>query len=474
MVRGDRFLAEPLAEMARGALGHAPRVDEDQRRPVQQDQLGDAAVDLLPLVVRHHRRRAASAAARGRGRAAWRSRCRRSRNRRRPSTTAPAPTRKRATSSIGFCVADRPMRTSGRGDDRLQPLERQREVAAALARRDGVDLVDDDGAHGRQHRSPRDRAEQDVQRFGRRHQDVRRLPQALAPLGGRRVAGAHGGADLDVGQAERAQLGADAGERRLEVGADVVRERLQRRDVDDASSRRRGRPARGRRAPGASSAARKAVSVLPEPVGAATSVCRPARIAGQAARLRFGRRGERRAEPAGDGGMEVLRAARTKQKEGRAARDGDGAQEARTRPVSDRPATAAFQVGAGDHSGALTLAPPARRPRPGCRDAAAPRRRSRSPWPLDERRERLRGGLAAGCAGTPIACSITMKRPGRRRTPPTRAASASSCCLTPAATSAFWARNSSTTFGEVGVAQQLGRLQRAASGRGRRRCRGRR
>jgi hypothetical protein len=31
-----------------------------------------------------------------------------------PQATAPAPTRKRATSSIGFCVADRPMRTIGR------------------------------------------------------------------------------------------------------------------------------------------------------------------------------------------------------------------------------------------------------------------------------------------------------------------------------------------------------------------------
>ena len=57
---------------------------------------------------------------------------------------------------------------------------------------------------------------------------------------------------------------------------------------------------------------------------------------------------------------------------------------------------------------------------------------------------------------------MTMKRPGSRRTPPTRAASASSCCLTPAATSAFCARNSSTTAGEVGVRTQLGRLEGAA------------
>ena len=64
--------------------------------------------------------------------------------------------------------------------------------------------------------------------------------------------------------------------------------------------------------------------------------------------------------------------------------------------------------------------------------------------------------LSHACAatrpfGTAIACSITMKRPGNRRTPPTRRASASSCCLTPAATSRFWARKRSVTAGDVGA-----------------------
>jgi hypothetical protein len=64
--------------------------------------------------------------------------------------------------------------------------------------------------------------------------------------------------------------------------------------------------------------------------------------------------------------------------------------------------------------------------------------------------------LSHACAasrpfGTPMACSITMKRPGSRRTPPTRVASASNCCFTPAATSRFWARNWFVTSGEVGA-----------------------
>jgi len=52
-------------------------------------------------------------------------------------------------------------------------------------------------------------------------------------LAGGRVAGAHPGADIDVGQALRLQRSADAGERRFEVAPDVVRQRLERRDVDD-------------------------------------------------------------------------------------------------------------------------------------------------------------------------------------------------------------------------------------------------
>ena len=55
VVRGDVFLAQQLAEVARGALGHAPGVDEHQRGRVLVDELGDACVHQLPLRIRHHR-----------------------------------------------------------------------------------------------------------------------------------------------------------------------------------------------------------------------------------------------------------------------------------------------------------------------------------------------------------------------------------------------------------------------------------
>ena len=145
---------------ARCALGHAPGVDEDQRRPVQQHQLRDPAVDLLPLVVRHHRRQR--------------------RERQLERQVAPLGIADVDDRAVGDAVArgggadqeagdlgDRllrrrqadaaeALRLSGlprmRFDEGAKALEREREVAAALARGHRMDLVDDDRANRRQHR----------------------------------------------------------------------------------------------------------------------------------------------------------------------------------------------------------------------------------------------------------------------------------------------------------------------------------
>ena len=55
VMRGDGVFAETIAELARDALGHAPRVDEDQRRAMRRDEFSQARVDLRPHLVRHHR-----------------------------------------------------------------------------------------------------------------------------------------------------------------------------------------------------------------------------------------------------------------------------------------------------------------------------------------------------------------------------------------------------------------------------------
>jgi hypothetical protein len=310
VVGADRVLAEALAQMARRPLGHPAGVDEDQGRAVHQDQLGDAAVDLLPLVVRHHRA-----------------------ERRRRDL-------EREVALLRIADVDDPAIGIGRADqeardlvdrllgrrhadagqrlrtDRLQPLERQREMAAALAGGEGMDLVDDHGARGREQAPARQRAEQHVQRFGGRHQHVRRLAQRLLAFARRRVAGSHGGADLDIGKAGRRELGADAGERRLEVQADVVRQRLQWRHVDH-----RGLVGQ---AAGFEPPPHQAVE-RGEKRGqrlARTGRCGDQRVAAGMDRrpgrdLRGSRRRERAAEPGRDGRMEVF------EEHGRAGRPTD-------------------------------------------------------------------------------------------------------------------------------------------------------
>ena len=111
------------------------------------------------------------------------------------------PPRNRATSSSGRCVADRPMRCGGPAAQRArQPLERQREVRAALGRHERVNLVDDDGVD-RAERLARVRRQQQIQRLGRRDQDVGRLALKPRALGLRRVAGANRDRRRDEGVA---------------------------------------------------------------------------------------------------------------------------------------------------------------------------------------------------------------------------------------------------------------------------------
>lgn len=103
-----------------------------------------------------------------------------------------------------------------------QPLQRHRQVRAALGLGDGVDLVQDHPLRAGEQPACL-RREHEVQRLGRRDEDVGRRAQHGRPLLLRRVAGAH--RDRDVG--------ADAAQRRAQVALHVVAQRLERRDVDE-------------------------------------------------------------------------------------------------------------------------------------------------------------------------------------------------------------------------------------------------
>src|SRR2546423_15717214 len=52
-MRGYVFITKSLAQMPRNSLSHASRVDEDERRLVFANKVGDAIVNLFPDFVGH-------------------------------------------------------------------------------------------------------------------------------------------------------------------------------------------------------------------------------------------------------------------------------------------------------------------------------------------------------------------------------------------------------------------------------------
>ncbi len=114
--------------------------------------------------------------------------------------------------------------------ERVEPLQGQREVRAALRAGDGVHLVEDDGLHPGEG-VPRRRGEHQEQRLGGSDQDVRRPVGDGPALGGRGVPRADADPDLGLGQAQPYGLLADAGERAAQIPLHVHREGLERRYV---------------------------------------------------------------------------------------------------------------------------------------------------------------------------------------------------------------------------------------------------
>ena len=119
------------------------------------------------------------------------------------------------------------------GGEMGQPLETQREVCAALGGGDGVDLVDDDVLDAAQDLA-RLAGEHEVERLGGRDEDVGGRLGQLATRVRRRVAGSGGDRDLGHLYPELRRGAPDPRQRRSEVALDVIRERLERADVEHA------------------------------------------------------------------------------------------------------------------------------------------------------------------------------------------------------------------------------------------------
>ena len=130
----------------------------------------------------------------------------------------------------------------------IESFEREPKMCAALAAGNGVHLVDDDCFDTAQ-RLAGLRGEQQEQRLGCGDEDVARSPGESASLLGRRVAGAHGDADVMHLLAEPCRGMTDSGERGAQVALDVDGQRLQGGDIQDAAAvpgiggRRRGQQA---------------------------------------------------------------------------------------------------------------------------------------------------------------------------------------------------------------------------------------
>ncbi len=179
-MRGHRLTAETVAEMTRDPLGHPPRVDKNQRRPVRADERGQTIVVFLPDLVRHH--------------------CLERRSRhlyREVHRAAMSLVNHLARGASGQELRDLVDRLLRRREtdaqqrppgDLPEPLERQRQVRAAPRPDDRVDLVDDDRADGAEHLAAALRGQQQIERLRRGHQNVRRRADHRRAFGRRGIA----------------------------------------------------------------------------------------------------------------------------------------------------------------------------------------------------------------------------------------------------------------------------------------------
>jgi hypothetical protein len=113
-------------------------------------------------------------------------------------------------------------------------------MSATLVASERVDLVDDDRLGAAQQLSTARRGQQQVERFGRRDQDVRRMLEHRRSGMRRRVARAQRHAHLRHRNTELLGDFPNLGERALQILLNVGRERLERRHVHDLRMDLRG------------------------------------------------------------------------------------------------------------------------------------------------------------------------------------------------------------------------------------------
>ncbi len=207
---------------------------------MRPDQVGDRVVHRLPMLMRRERvrarARARSPASPSRARDRRRATIFTGRGVRAPPCAISKPARNSASVSIGLSVADSPIRV-GRAratgaHHALEPLERERQMRAALVRRERVQFIDDHVPHRRELGAKARRGQQQEQRLGRRDENMRR-PLSIAPRSSAGVSPVRRPARITPPDRfpRAAPICADTRERLIEVEPNIVGERLERRYV---------------------------------------------------------------------------------------------------------------------------------------------------------------------------------------------------------------------------------------------------
>ena len=220
------LVADAVGQMPRHPLGGAAGVGEDQRGAVGLGEPRQPVVDLAPDLVRHHRlqRRIGKLDGQialtvvagiddGEGIVP--------RADEEPRHLLDRLLRRRHADPQRRVVAER-----------CQPLQRQRQMRAALVAGQRMDLVHNHRLHRLQHLAPACGRQQDIERLRCGDENMRRLLAHLRALPRRCVAGAHRRRDVGERLAALQQRRVDRLQRLLEILVDIVRQRLQRRHIE--------------------------------------------------------------------------------------------------------------------------------------------------------------------------------------------------------------------------------------------------
>ena len=220
---------ENRGEMMAHALGQSARVHKDQRRAMMAGEIGNALVNLVPHFIRRYGAKLAAGHLDAQIK--------------RPALRDVDDIGQRLIGSrqelrdeLNWLLRGGKANSRGAGSgERVEPLERERQMRAALVVRHGVNLIDDHGLHRAQNLAALARRQQDVERFRSRHQNMRRPAEHRLALMHVRIAGAHGGANFRHQVTALLRQRNDLAKGYIEILLDVVAERLQRRDVENFS-----------------------------------------------------------------------------------------------------------------------------------------------------------------------------------------------------------------------------------------------